>query len=280
MDTRERELIARLSSAYFGSVLMNSFMDQLDEALVRRVTNVQEELSDISSDFQKLDAMLAGTVSDFQKSSGHARENVQAIGRMNQELEQELQRSGTDIANMSADVNRTVETTYETLNSFLEVEKISGEITRIAKQTNLLALNASIEAARAGEHGRGFSVVAAEVQKLSVQSKEASDKITERVSTISGSVREAMDNVRRVSDMFGVVRNSLSSFMAFLEENRTFMDEITALMDQSGDKMAEGSREIAHSVGVMKEAIDRFDAMTAIISSIVRAQSNLQDLRL
>ncbi|NCC98046.1 MAG: chemotaxis protein, partial [Synergistales bacterium] len=35
-----------------------------------------------------------------------------------------------------------------------------------------------------------------------------------------------------------------------------------------------------HSVGVMKEAIDRFEAMASIISSIVRAQKNLQDIRL
>lgn len=280
MDKRERELIARLSSAYFGNTLMNSFMDQLDEALVRRVNNVQGELSDISNDFQKLDTMLADTVEEFHKSSAHARENVESIGKMNQELEEELHRSGTDIENMSSDVNKTVETTYETLNGFLEVEKISEEITRIAKQTNLLALNASIEAARAGEHGRGFSVVAEEVQKLSVQTKEASDKITDRVSEISGSVKDAMDNVRRVSEMFDVVRNSLSSFMSFLEENRSFMDDITVMLDGSGEKMSEGSREIAHSVGVMKEAIDRFDAMAAIISSIVRAQKNLQDLRL
>lgn len=280
MDNRERELIGRLSSAYFGSVLMNSFMDQLDEALVRRVTSVQRELSEISCDFQELDSMLSGTVKEFQVSSDHARENVKAIGRMNQELEEELHRSGTDIENMSSDVEKTVETTYETLNGFLEVEKISAEITRIAKQTNLLALNASIEAARAGEHGRGFSVVASEVQKLSVQSKDASDKITARVSEISLSVKEAMDNVKRVSEMFGVVRNSLASFMAFLEENRAFMDDMTKLLDESGGKMGEGSKGIAHSVGVMKEAIDRFEAMASIISSIVRAQKNLQDIRL
>lgn len=280
MDKRERELISRLSSAFFGNVLMNSFMEQLDEALVRRVTSVQKELSEVSWDFQELDSMLSGTVQEFKVSSDHARENVQAIGRMNQELGEELHRSGTDIENMSSDVDRTVNTTYETLNSFLEVEKISAEITRIAKQTNLLALNASIEAARAGEHGRGFSVVASEVQKLSVQSKDASDKITAKVSEISLSVKEAMDNVKQVSQMFGVMKNSLSSFMTFLEENRTFMDEITKLLDESGGKMEEGSQGIAHSVGVMKETIDRFEAMSSIISAIVRAQKNLKNIRL
>ncbi|WP_157367329.1 methyl-accepting chemotaxis protein [Aminiphilus circumscriptus] len=280
MTDGQNEAIRELSSTYFGATLMNSFMAQLDEVLVRRVLAVQNELSDISERFAVLSEVLGKTVNEFEASSREAQDNVLRIKDMNQTLEEELSKSGTNIDGMSADVAKTVEATFGTLNSFLEVEKMSQEINKIAKQTNLLALNASIEAARAGEHGRGFAVVASEVQKLSFQTKEASDKIGEKVLEISGSVKEAIENVQRVNDMFGVIRDSLGSFMDFLNTNKEFMGHLTTIMHDASGKVRSGSVEMDNSVEIMKDAISKFESMATIITSIVRAQKNLKEIKL
>lgn len=49
----------------------------------------------------------------------------------------------------------------------------------IAKKTNLISINAAIESARAGTFGRSFAVVASEIKKLSNETSEYSQRITD-----------------------------------------------------------------------------------------------------
>ena len=73
----------------------------------------------------------------------------------------------------------------------------------ITEQTNLLSLNASIEVARVGEQGKGFAVVAGEIQKLSGDTGDATDKINnilEALSQEADKVNQAVNNLGEVSD--------------------------------------------------------------------------------
>ena len=62
-----------------------------------------------------------------------------------------------------------------------QLAQMAEDVSKLARQTNLLSINAAIEAARAGESGRGFSVVAAEVRRLSTESGTTGKNIGDQV---------------------------------------------------------------------------------------------------
>ncbi|MGE8138727.1 methyl-accepting chemotaxis protein [Bacillus safensis] len=77
------------------------------------------------------------------------------------------------------------------------ISSIAATINSISSQTQLLALNAAIEAAHAGSYGNGFSVVAAEIQKLATNSKEAIVKVDQYVKAIHAEVEKVSSGTSR-----------------------------------------------------------------------------------
>ena len=84
----------------------------------------------------------------------------------------------------------------ESINNILDM------IQSINKQTNLLAINASIEAARAGESGKGFTVVASEVRKLSLETDNAIKRIAMVVENIEEKRKQTLVELSEAMKVF------------------------------------------------------------------------------
>lgn len=104
----------------------------------------------------------------------------------------------SESAVLSTYIKDIVEYVSETVKKIGEIDSIIQVIKNISSKTNLLALNATIEAARAGEAGKGFSIVAKEMGKLSMMSRESADKVTKSLLSMKAAMETINDRIGKI----------------------------------------------------------------------------------
>jgi len=128
---------------------------------------------------------------------------------------EELASSAEQLAKHQASLHLLAEGLLEQVN---QTDAILGFINDVAATSNLLGLNAAIEAARAGEHGRGFSVVADEIRKMSVNS--------------ANSVKEIRDILVTIKDKITLMSEKITDTSAIVQEQAAATQEISAAIQE------------------------------------------------
>jgi len=256
MPEISKETIEKMSSAFFAENLMTSFMAQLDEALISRVKNVQENLRDLENVFRNMQVRLNKLSEQFGKESQEIVSVIEQSQNVNKNITEELKKSGADISKINDIVIGSVKNTTQTLEMFSKVENMVLEITKIAKQTNLLALNASIEAARAGEFGKGFAVVASEVQKLAGESNRVAKEINDLVKELSSSVSEALNSIKLVGEIFQTLQRSLEQLLGFMNQNSALLSHVSELLSETKTELEFENSNFSSAVETMEQAAE------------------------
>lgn len=196
-------------------------------------------ISDSHAEMSKLIEQTEESADDARKmlaksSSGMAQSSSQIEGLMS----------------LSKEMNADITTLSETL---LGVDRITDDISSIARQTNLLALNAAIEAARAGDAGHGFAVLAGEVRDLALRTTNATTIIQETLSEIrtrTGDLLIAGDNVCETSSQVMTSSDELGRTFQTME------NAINQVLDSSSiisESTSSAGRQYAEFVGTLTE---------------------------
>lgn len=183
---------------------------------------VLEELNLLSEEKLKNAEILRNKVTEIINSVGQ-------VSKGNEECAVAIDKISKDISDVFDTTKVLGESVSEMQNRLDKFSYASEQIVQIAGQTNLLALNAAIEAARAGEMGKGFSVVATEVKKLSLQSKNAAASTQSDQASMLNLISQIYDVSAALIEKMESVKDSINDITAVTEEVSANSEEICAV---------------------------------------------------
>ncbi len=168
-----------------------------------------------------------------------------------------------------------------------EMGMIIKNIDQIAFQTNLLALNAAVEAARAGEAGAGFAVVADEVRNLAIRAagaakttQELIDATIQRVSQISGAIRDMNDNFEGIVESATVIGEKTQGITNASNEVSQGINQInkaTLEIEKVTHQITSNSEESAASSEELNAQAHEMEGMVKELSILVHGNENNSD---
>jgi len=222
------------STAEEMAVNINAMVSATEEASVNanEVAGTAEEMSANMNTIAAAIEEMSASINQIASNTGEVREIA------------------TDATSKSADATSAMNKLGIAAK---EIGQVTDVIKKIADKTNLLALNATIEAASAGEAGKGFAVVAGEIKDLANQSAQSADDIARRIEGIQTGTNEAVDVIKKVSDIIEKINVSVVAISGHVTQQTKASNEIASNVAQANT----GSKRVASAIGeVAKGAND------------------------
>lgn len=317
--------------------IMASYFNTFADTVSRIVSSIKELSSQVVDSSEELKSIAhistasskeaSHAIEEISRSASNQAEHTEYGARKLSELVSALEESKHQTQNLSSSfkqVNSLVDEGLEVINhlsdttdeSSVATKSVHGDIVKtsessqkigeasnlimsVSEQTNLLALNAAIEAARAGEHGKGFSVVAEEIRKLSIESADSTRIINDIVAELQFNANNAVSTMNRVEEIYSRqienvhlteskykhIRDSLESsnqaILAISESSfkieqvaSEVLDTIQTLSAISEENSA-GTEEASVSIHQQTEIISKLESSSVNLSNL---SQNLQSL--
>lgn len=212
------------------------------EVTTEQTNRVNERLKVLSHNSDSTKQLVEGVFTSLDKSH---MEIETAKNEFNQLIKQV--NSVSEVFEEFLKLISDIQIHYNSIQGFATI--ING----IAGQTNLLSLNAAIEAARVGEAGKGFTVVANEIKKLSL---------------------DTQNNAKDIMDSLKNLTTSMDNLISKSNEGASVITKTTDIIEGSTsilDKIIEAETEVHKNLqGVQESQIDNLQGINEISTNLIK----------
>lgn len=224
--------------------------------------------SDASADSQsRATDMIASSAEEFnvqtQQASQHAdaaRNQTTAATDISATGESQIAEAVQRFSEIDSSVGVTQSSIDELAKRVDSISAVISVISEVANQTNLLALNAAIEAARAGDQGRGFAVVADEVRQLAGRTSQATQEISDTITSVQDSSKKAKSNMDEM----------VSQLKEGIEQTKMGGEAVKASRTET-DALAQIVEEISQ---VLREQVEASDIIRQYVHVVENASTD------
>ena len=263
-----RDMVTELSEITENSMQANELITQETNALLLGATDNTTEVENTNQRMQDIMEKIIN-LSELNHETALLTGQIEQNTKENQSRMDEATENMERIFSSTDECKQIIFTLGEASK---EIIGIVQTITSISARTSILALNASIEAARAGEHGRGFAVVAEEIQKLSEQTKSATEHIGTIVRDVVGNTEKAvasmeqnaiftksgMVSIRKANESATIITTSNGELTRQIQE----IDKMAELIRERNGEVAEAMKKINYNTQQNCTAVEQISAAT------------------
>jgi methyl-accepting chemotaxis protein len=272
------ELAARAQAVAEGdlSITLES-RGELADAFRSMLGSLRRLVGEIGTSSHKIDVTLSGVVAAARQQENAATEQASAIEETRITMDSLLESSRSiaksselvlSNAEMTLRNNKLVAERYAQLSAQVQrITEILELIKDIANKSDLLALNAALEGTKAGEAGRGFSLVAAQMQRLAENVMASVQDIKKLVADIREASQAAVLATEEGTKLADATTEMARQIRLITQQQQTGTEQVTQSMD-------EAAGQLAQTVSGIKQMTDSMQSLTALagrLTELVRS---------
>lgn len=264
--------------AHFQSEITSSLASLAEET--DRMDNSAGRLASLSSSSRCAVSEVPTLISDAKKNLGRIDDIWERLSEAIASIRDQASQAALFVQSTGEAISRSTAQRARINSQLDEIDSETDLIRDVARQTNLLALNAAIEAARAGPVGAGFSVVAAEVRRLSTQINNAAEVIGRRILDVRDSSVQSLMVIQEIEhETVGVVHCAQGILTASDSQNDAVGDisaaiasavKATEIAAQATSIVNESARDAQAESQAVSDIAQQINQISELLSTTVR----------